>query len=129
MYNIVRNVAKGLATFNKIHIWRATKMFCRNCGNEIDNAAPVCNKCGTRTGKGEVSACRKIAKIFMILTCILSGLLILPLAWTIPMTINGCRKIKNGERFTVGYMVCTLLFFSPFSAILLIIDNDLIYNK
>lgn len=27
-------------------------MFCRNCGNEMDNAAVVCVKCGVATGNG-----------------------------------------------------------------------------
>lgn len=27
-------------------------MFCRNCGNQIDNLAAVCVKCGVRTGEG-----------------------------------------------------------------------------
>lgn len=27
-------------------------MFCRNCGNEIDNLAAVCVKCGVATGQG-----------------------------------------------------------------------------
>lgn len=27
-------------------------MFCRNCGNRMDNAAAVCVQCGVRTGDG-----------------------------------------------------------------------------
>ena len=27
-------------------------MFCRNCGNEIDNLAAVCVKCGVAAGQG-----------------------------------------------------------------------------
>ena len=65
-----------------------------------------------------------VAKIFMIISTVLMGFAIIPLAWCIPMTVIYCRKIKNGEPVGLGFKICSLLFVSLIAGILMLIDGE-----
>ena len=52
--------------------------------------------------------------IFIILLCLSS------LAWTIPMTVNVCRKLKNNQPISTALKVCTLIFVNTIAGILLL---------
>ena len=133
--------------------------YCTHCGEQIDDEALICPKCGCATPKGEeVFEINKsnfssnnnsnetlglVAKIFMILTCVgwaafaflnfsvrarygvfvgiswlISGLI--PLCWVIPMTIKVHNSLKNGEKLSTAFKVCTLIFANIVSGILLL---------
>ena len=51
---------------------------------------------------------------------------LIPLAWILPMTISVSKKLKNNQPIGVGFKVCTLLFVSMISGILLLCrtEND-----
>ena len=85
------------------------------------------------------SGLKTAAKVFMIISCAMCGLLflaniylgiirafsyLLPLCWQIPMTIVYFEKIKNGERVGTGFKVCSLIFVSIVAGILMLCDND-----
>lgn len=70
------------------------------------------------------SGLKTAAKVFMILSCVFTGLALLPLAWTIPMTVSYSRKIESGETVSTGFKVCTLLFVNLIAGILMLCDND-----
>ena len=111
-------------------------MFCNKCGAEVDNECIVCPKCGcnpkgaeqkpaTTNGRSNTSeTLRLIAKILMILSCVTSGLLIIPLAWMIPMTISYSNKCSNNEPIGIGFKVCTLIFVNIIAGILMLCDNE-----
>lgn len=71
----------------------------------------------------EESTMKLIAKIFMIICCVVTGLYLIPLAWTVPMTVVYWNKVKNHQHVGTGFKVCTLLFVSIISGILMLCDN------
>lgn len=102
-------------------------MYCNKCGAEINDEAVICPKCGCYTQKKDTkdsSSLKTIAKIFMIIGCVAMGLALIPLAWTIPMTISYSNKIESGEPVSVGFKVCTLLFVNTIAGILMLCDKD-----
>ena len=110
-------------------------MYCSKCGSEIMEEAVICPKCGCYTQnksiniqqkscESSVSGLKTVAKIFMIIGCVAMGLWFITLAWTIPMTINYCNKIKTGEKVSTGFKVCTLLFVSLIAGVLMLCDNE-----
>ena len=64
------------------------------------------------------------AKVLMIIFTVLSGFLILPLAWTIPMTVVYCSKLERGETIGVGFKICCLLFVNRIAGILMLCDTS-----
>lgn len=109
-------------------------MYCSKCGAEIMDEAVVCTKCGCLVGEKKMparvrtqkddSGLKKVAKIFMIISCVVMGLWIITLAWTIPMTMSYSKKIENGEPVTTGFKVCTLLFVNVIAGVLMLCCND-----
>ena len=105
-------------------------MFCKNCGQQIDDKAVICVHCGCSTGAKEQqqqaadsSTLQIIVKIFMVLGCIATGWWLIPLIWTIPMTVHYFRATKEGRPVGVGFKICTLLFVSLIGGILMFFDN------
>ena len=119
-------------------------MYCKNCGNPVDDNAVICTKCGCLTDAGENLKLNQgqktnnvqstsnsnatlgtIAKVFMIISTVILGLYIIPLAWMLPMTLNLSKKLKNNEPIGTGFKVCILLFVSSIAGILLLcMRND-----
>lgn len=66
---------------------------------------------------------RLIAFIFNLLATIAWGWLIIPLAWMIPMTVISWGIYKGTKRNTVAFGVCTLIFVSQVSGILLLVSK------
>ena len=127
-------------------------MYCRNCGHQVDDNAVICTQCGCLTDLGErmnlsaksqtpvnlngecentTSNVKKesdtlglVAKIFMILSTVITGFYIIPLAWMLPMTIVLCNKLKNDKEITVGFAVCILLFCNTIAGILLLCRRE-----
>ncbi len=62
-----------------------------------------------------------IAFIFNVVSTVSIGWLILPLAWMIPMTIISWGIYKGTKANTVAFGVCTLIFVSLVSGILLLV--------
>lgn len=50
------------------------------------------------------------AFILMILATIVFGVLIIPLAWCVPMTVIYYNKINRNEIVGVGFKICVLMF-------------------
>lgn len=114
--------------------------YCVYCGAELDDNDSFCGKCGQPTSNGgaanpsnavvptnassEPSTLATIAKVFMIITTVCSGFFIIPLCWMLPMTLSYCKKIKNGEKISIGFGICVLLFVSLVSGICILVDNN-----
>lgn len=106
--------------------------YCTKCGAEIMDEAVVCPKCGCATGSGklrnaveeETPVIRTVAKIFMILGCIAMAFTLIPLCWTIPMTVSYWNKTRDHRPVTTGFKVCCLLFVSLVAGILMLCDSN-----
>ncbi|MDE7305763.1 MAG: zinc-ribbon domain-containing protein [Clostridia bacterium] len=106
--------------------------FCKNCGNQLVDEAVVCPQCGCQveqlSGKNttdEPSTLKTVAKVFMILGCVLTAFcFLIPLCWTVPMTVHYCRAIKNKQPVGIGFKVCSLLFVSLIGGVLMLCEND-----
>ena len=109
--------------------------FCAKCGNEMMDEAIFCSKCGCEAknyavekpipqAAVSVSPLKTAAKILMIISTVVLGIYIFPLAWYLPMTISYCKKLKKGEPISLGFKICVLLFVDTISGILLLCDKD-----
>ena len=101
--------------------------YCKNCGNEIADNTKFCSVCGAsqtdnNSANGGNESLIVATKVFAIITCIFSGFaFLIPLAWTIPMTVSLCRKLDKHEYISVGFKVCILLFQSLITGILVLV--------
>lgn len=66
---------------------------------------------------------RMVAFVFCLISTLISALAILPLIWMIPMTVHCWGIYKGTKPNTVLFGVCTLIFCSLVSGILLLISN------
>ena len=66
---------------------------------------------------------RMIAFILNMVSLAVSAILIVPLAWMIPMCITSWRIYKGTRPNTVAFGVCTLIFLSLFGGILLLLSK------
>ena len=71
----------------------------------------------------ETSGLMSAAKVFMVIGCILSGLSLIPLIWTIPMTKKLFKNAEEGVELSTGFKICTLIFVSFIAGILLLCDQ------
>lgn len=108
--------------------------YCTKCGNELVDEAVICSKCGcaiecqsiSNDVQATSSGLKTAAKVFMIIGTVLMSLIfyIVPLAWCLPMTISYCKKIKRGEKVSIAFKICSLLFVSLVAGILMLCDKD-----
>lgn len=107
--------------------------YCTKCGNELMDEAVICPKCGCSTGyqapekkegSTQNSGLKMAAKIFMIISTVVLGFYLIPLAWCIPMTISYFKKVQNNEPVSTGFKVCSLLFVNTVAGILMLCDKD-----
>lgn len=66
-----------------------------------------------------------VAFIFMLLATIGLGILLIPLAWCIPMTIHCYKCYQGEEKASIGFAICTLIFVSLVGGILLIVESTM----
>ena len=99
---------------------------CLNCGTQVeDSNIQFCPNCGAPfTKKGYDSGLLTAAKVFMIISCVCTGWLIIPLAWLIPMTCRVSRRQKDNEKLSTGFKICFLLFVNIVAGILLLCDDE-----
>ncbi len=105
--------------------------YCSNCGNQVDDNATFCTRCGNKlTGGSNVKASESdsglvtVIKIFLIIGCVSYGFALIPLAWCIPMTLTIFNKLKRKEPIGIGLKICTLLFVNIVAGICLLCLDD-----
>ncbi len=110
--------------------------YCTHCGNQLDDAAVICPKCGcavenqqttaaTTTGDKNFTGLKLAAFILMIIGTVAMGWMLVPLAWCIPMTVSYYNSVKNGTPVSLTLKICTLLFVSPIAGILMLVDSEM----
>lgn len=108
--------------------------YCQHCGTQLCDEAVVCINCGCAVQtmsannqpatQNEPSTLKTIAKIFMLIGCIMSACyLLIPLCWTIPMTVHYWKAVENKQPVSTGFKVCSLLFVSLIGGVLMLCDN------
>ncbi len=105
--------------------------YCPTCGSEVNENAVICVKCGCAlapqnkaVANGGNDGLSVAIKVFLILSCVVQGFLILPLAWCLPIAISIFGKMKRCEPIGVGLKICALLFVNTIAGILLLCRND-----
>ena len=127
--------------------------YCTNCGTQLEDTAAFCTNCGNPVqtesnavdpevpveenqnyayvnaeqetpAVKEPSGLVKAAKILMIISTVVMGLYIIPLAWCLPILISFNKKIKNNEPITTGNKIVILLLVNTISGILLLCDKN-----
>ncbi len=111
--------------------------FCANCGATLVDEAVFCPACGSAVEAGitmqqpvvapaKESGLSLAAKILMIIGTIITAISTfgVGLAWTLPMTISYCNKIKRGAKIGTGFKVCSLLFVNTIAGILMFCDSE-----
>jgi len=102
--------------------------YCTQCGKEVHDNANVCLHCGcgiqTPVTQSNNSTLAFAIKVFMVLSCIAKGLMVIPLVWCIPMTIYVFDSLKRGTPIGLGIKICTLLFVSPIAGICMLCMNE-----
>ena len=107
--------------------------YCTHCGAEVHEEAVVCVKCGCSLESTKVTVkesrhtddtMQTIIKVFLILGCITQGWLLIPLAWCLPITISVFNSFRDKKPIGTGLKVCTLLFVSLISGIMLLCINE-----
>lgn len=65
-----------------------------------------------------------VIKVFLIISCIVLGIYIIPLAWCIPMTISVWKSLNEHRPISTAMKICVLLFVNTISGILLLVDKN-----
>lgn len=109
--------------------------FCPDCGASIEAGALFCPKCGRKLTTEEAVTPEVVnkpedegtlvllAKIFMVISIVISGIAIIPLCWTIPMTVHYFKSIKEHEPVSIAFKICTLLFINVIPGVLMLVDE------
>ena len=119
--------------------------YCRFCGQELEDQTMYCPTCGGKQDganneqtvnsaygnpsmpdnkKKENSTMYLVAFIFMIISCLTMGWMLIPLAWLIPMTLSTYKAYKGEKKVSVGMAVCMLIFANIISGVIcLVADN------
>lgn len=108
--------------------------FCVHCGGEVHEEAVICVHCGRSIGtfmqtktpnrSDNYETMSVIAKVFLILSCIAQGWMILPLIWCIPITVAVFNRLRDNRPIGTGLKVCTLLFVNLVAGICLLCIED-----
>lgn len=112
--------------------------YCPKCGTKLENEHRFCPNCGyklveeasaevvysSQTSGTDHESLQTVAKIFMIIFTVLAGWAIIPLCWMIPMTVHYSHCIRDGRKAGTAFAVCTLLFCSVISGILILVDEN-----
>ncbi len=128
--------------------------YCTKCGAQLRDDFNFCDKCGQpvsapeepfddlAAGNAEVkpqygqnntyappatphdTAICTVTKVFMVLGCVLSGFYLIPLCWTIPMTVYYFNRTRDNLPVGTGFKICSALFVSLIGGILMCFDKD-----
>ena len=100
--------------------------YCTNCGNAICDEAAICVKCGEKVNPATPdNTLATIIKVFMILGCIATGWLIVPLLWCIPLTVYVFRCLRIGRPINNFVKICSLLFVNLIAGFCMFFVDDI----
>ena len=125
--------------------------YCVNCGSQLNAGDKFCPYCGSiqqpndqtntiddniiHASSTTVESITKennqnnslitCTKVFLIIGTIIVSLstYLIGILWTLPMTIHYFKKIKQGQKLSVAFKVCCLLFIGIVPGILMLVDE------
>ena len=97
--------------------------FCRNCGQPVNGAEPKYFS-SERTSQLK-NDLREAAYVLGLIVTIASGLAIIPLCWTLPMTLYLKRKMDAKEKTGIAFDICYFIFVSRISGVLLLVADEI----
>lgn len=102
--------------------------YCKHCGTQLPDEAAYCTNCAHAvelTATTNTSSLKTVAKVFMLIGCIMSGFyFLIPLCWTIPMTMHYWKAVENKTPVETSFKVCSLIFVSLIAGIFMLCDNN-----
>lgn len=109
--------------------------YCPNCGAEVNENAVVCVRCGSGVYATPApapvpaepqkdSTLQTVIKVFMIIGCVMQGVMLLPLAWCIPLTVHVFKAFKENKPISTGKKIFILLFVNLVAGICLLCMNE-----
>ncbi len=124
-------------------------MYCKNCGEKIEDGGLFCPNCGHPVAdtenkeKTKISSLKIAIKVVMLLALFYRGLIYIALfisflfeiklislimfvmfALSISLTVIIFKKINRHQHLSAGFKLLTILFISFLGGILMIADND-----
>lgn len=108
-------------------------MYCKHCGNKVDDEAVICTKCGCLVNESDFYKNNKsynqknmilAIKIFALIGCVVSSIFIIPACWQIPMVVILLNKLNKKEPISITFKICYLLFCNLIAGILLLNMED-----
>lgn len=105
--------------------------YCDNCGAEVKEEASYCSYCGNQLkedaketkyefNESDQETLGTVIKVLAVIVTVLTGFFLVPLIWTIPMTVSINNTIKEKKEFSVIFIVLSFFFLSRITAILMI---------
>ena len=67
---------------------------------------------------------KKAAFIFSLIHTIIGGMVLFPLAWLIPMTIQIYKAYKGEKDLSLGFKICVLIFDSVLAGLFLLFSKE-----
>ena len=107
-------------------------VFCPNCGQNQNGAGTYSTNTTSNTSvvsESDRSIIQVVALVLMIVTTVLMGFAIFPLAWTLPMTLHYNNCLKRKTQPSLAFKVCVLIFVNLIAGILMIVDSDEVLGK
>ena len=109
--------------------------YCSHCGKELLDEAVICPGCGCKapSNSSEGSSLSDddkkvltlIIKILMIIGCVVTGWTLIPLLWTIPLTMHVWRKLDNKEPISLAVKICSLILVNVIAGIMLLCMDEI----
>lgn len=114
---------------------RGCMRYCPNCGAEVNENAVVCVRCGSGVYATPApmpvpaepqkdTTLQTVIKVFMIIGCVTQGVMLLPLAWCIPLTVHVFKAFKENRPISTGMKIFILLFVNLVAGICLLCMNE-----
>ena len=64
-----------------------------------------------------------VIKVFMLIVTIVTGFAIIPLIWTVPMTMHAFRQADQKQPYGIAFSVCTIIFVSRVAGICMLVRD------
>lgn len=103
--------------------------FCPSCGGKVDNDVPPTSHTSYTypSSNQKDDSSRKtlvvVTKVFLVIGCIASLSFLLPLLWTVPITIIIWNKLDKKEHISILSKIVVLLFVNIVAGALLLVDE------
>ena len=107
--------------------------YCPTCGKEMNDNDRFCPVCGHDTGLAPapkaISSSKNLESytligfIFLLISTIIMGFFLIPLAWNVPFCVHVYRKMQVKQKPSLGVAIASLILSSLIGGIFLILAS------